>query len=211
MKQALNIKGPTNCQIVRPFRHSRIHKPRGATMMTVLRLFLLMTLIGLMGCDTHYEYVWEEGAHQVQTPKVEQVDQTPQPVATLVSFVSSKSKEEEPLADPVPAAKSQKLAPTPKSSSFGSYLTLNSKPYLSKAGELMADLTIGNNNFVSVNQITVQCVEYNMNHASVRKASITLVNTLQVGESGYYDQVNFGYVHNDFETVQCTIEDAKLS
>jgi hypothetical protein len=180
-------------------------------MMIVLRLFSLMTLIGLMGCDTPSEYVWEEGAHQDQTSKVKQIHPIPQPVGALVSFPSSKSTGEEPLEDPVPATKSQEIAPTPKSSSFGSYLTLNSKLYLSKAGELMGDLTIENNNFVSVQHITVHCVEYNMNHSTVRETSITLDNMLQVGESGYWDQVNFGYVHNDFETVQCKIANAQLS
>ena len=180
-------------------------------MMTVLRLFSLMTLIGLMGCDTHYEYVWEESAHQVKTSNLEQVHPAPQPVATLVAFDSSTSKEEEPLADPVPVAKSQELAPAPKSSSLERYLTLDSKLYLSKAGELMGDLTIENNNFVSVNHIIVHCVEYNMNDSSVREASVTLAKTLEVGESSYWDQVNFGYVHNDFETVQCKIANAELS
>jgi len=179
-------------------------------MMTLLRLFSLMTLIGLMGCDTHYEYVWEDGAQQVKTPREKQILPAPQPVGTLVSFDPLQSKEEESLEDPVPATKSQEFAPTPKSS-LGSYLKLNSKLYLSKAGELMGDLTIENNNFVSVKHITVHCVEYNMNHSTVRDASITLDNMLQVGESGYWDQVNFGYVHNDFETVQCTIANAQLS
>ena len=75
----------------------------------------------------------------------------------------------------------------------------------------MADLTIGNNSLVSVNHITVHCVEYDMNHSTIRETSITLTNTLKVGESGYWDQINFGYVHNDFETVHCTIANAKLS
>lgn len=75
----------------------------------------------------------------------------------------------------------------------------------------MGDLTIENNNFVSVNRIMVRCVEFNMNNILIREASIILGKTLQVGESGYWDQINFGYVHNDFETVQCTIANAKLS
>lgn len=180
-------------------------------MMTLLRLFSLMTLIGLVGCDTHVEHVWQESVHQIQAPNVEQAHQASQPAATLVSFDASKSEHEEPLVEPDPAAKSQKLDPAPKFSSFEHYLTLNSKLYLSKAGELMADLTIGNNNFLSVKRITVQCVEYNMNKAAIREASITLAKTLKVGESGYWDQVNFGYVHNDFETVQCKIANAQIS
>jgi len=179
-------------------------------MRTVLRLFSLMTLIGLMGCDTHYEYVWEESEHRVQTPKQEQAHQAPQPMATMVTFDATKNDQDKPLADQVPA-KSQSVTSSPKSLSFGQYLSLDSKLYLSKAGELLADLTIGNNNVVSVNHITVHCVEYNMNNSAIREASITLAKTLQVGESGYWGHVNFGYVHNDFETVQCKIADAKLS
>ena len=76
---------------------------------------------------------------------------------------------------------------------------------------ILSDLTIGNNNFVSVNHITVHCVEFNMNNSAIREASITLAKTLQVGESGYWDQINFGYVHNDFETVSCEIANATLS
>ena len=177
-------------------------------MMTVLRLFSLLTLIGLVGCDTPVEHVWEEVVHQGKTPKVEQASE---PVATLVAFDSSRSKEDEALADPVPAAKSQEVGPAPKSSSFERYLTLNSTLYLSKAGELLADLTIENKNFVSVKHVTIHCVEYNMNHSTVREASVNLANTLKVGESGYYDQVNFGYVHDDFDTVQCVIANAQLS
>lgn len=180
-------------------------------MMTVLRLFSLMTLIGLVGCDTHVEHVWEEGVHQVQAPKVEPAHLAPQPAATLVSFDGSNSEHEELLADPGPAAKSQKLDPGKVSSSFERYLTLDAKLYLSKTGELMGDLTIGNKNFVSVKHIAVHCVEYNMNSSAVREASITLAKTLKVGEYGYYDQVNFGYVHNDFDTVQCKIANAQLS
>jgi len=181
-------------------------------MTTVLRLSALLTVIGLVGCDTPVEHAWEAVAHQAQTPEVEQAQQASEPVATLVAFDSSISKkEDEPLADPVPVGKSQAFDPGPKSSSLERYLTLNSKLYLSKAGELMGDLTIENKNFVSVNHITVQCKEYNMNHSTVREASVTWAKTLRVGESGYWDQVNFGYVHNDVETVQCAIANAQLS
>jgi len=180
-------------------------------MLTVFRLFSLMTLIGLVGCDTRHEYVWEEGAHQVQAPKVEQAHQTPQPVATWVFLDSSNDEPEDILVEPVPITKNQKVDPAPKSLSFERYLTLNTKLYLSKAGELMADLTIGNNNFVSVNHIAVHCVEFNMNNAVIRETSIILDKTLQVGESSYWDQVNFGYVHDDFDTAHCKIRDVKLS
>jgi len=208
MEQAFNTNNSENAQ--------QFHEPRGEVMMTVIRFFSLIILIGLVGCDTHYEYVWEEGAHQVQapkqvqTPKVEQASPAPQPAATLVASDSFKNVPAEPLADPVPA-KSQRVVPDPESLSFGRYLTLDSNLYISKAGELMGDLTIENNNFVSVNRIMVRCVEFNMNNILIREASIILGKTLQVGESGYWDQINFGYVHNDFETVQCTIANAKLS
>ncbi len=202
MEQAFNTNNSENAQ--------QFHKPRGAAMMTVLRLFLLIGLIGLVGCDTQVEHVWDEVAHQPQAQKVEQAHQAPQPTATWVAFDDSKNEQDQSWADRVPA-KSQRVAPDPESSSFGRYLSLDSTLYLSKAGELMADLTIGNNSLVSVNHITVHCVEYDMNHSTIRETSITLTNTLKVGESSYWDQVNFGYVHNDFETVHCTIANAKLS
>ena len=208
MEQAFNTNNSENAQ--------QFHTLRGEAMMTVLPFFSFMLLIGLMGCDMHYEYVWEEGAHQVQAPKqvqmpkVEQALPTPQSSATLVAFDSLKNAPVEPLVDPVPA-KRQKVVPDPVFSSFGRYLILDSKMYLSKAGELMGDLTIGNNNFVSVNRITVHCVEFDMNDSAVRETSTILARTLQVGESGYWDQINFGYVHNDFETVSCEIANAKLS
>lgn len=179
-------------------------------MRTILRIFSLMTVIGLVGCDAHVEHVWEEVAHQVQPPSVEQAHPVSLPSATLVASNSINHSPAEPLEDPIPP-KSQSVAVEPESSSFAGYLTLSSKLYLSKAGELMGDLTIGNNNFVSVNRITVHCVEFNMNNSAIREASITLAKTLQVGESGYWDQVNFGYVHDDFETVSCEISNAQLS
>jgi len=185
-------------------------------MMIVLRLFSLMILVGLVGCDTHDEYVWEEGMYQVQvpkqaqTPKVDHAPSAPQPSATLGAFNSLNSAPAESLADPVPP-KSQRGVADPEFSSFGRYLTLDSRLYLSKAGELMGDLTIGNNNFVSVNHITIHCVEFNMNNFAIGETTITLAKTLQVGESGYWDQINFGYVHDDFETVSCEIANAKLS
>lgn len=180
-------------------------------MMTLLRVLALISVVGLMGCDIQYGHVGEDLGPQAQAAKTEQAPPSPQPVATFVAFDSSKSEQELAWVDLVREAENEKLALVEKSPSFDQYLTLNSKLYLSKAGELMADLTIENNNFVSVNHITVHCEEYNMNSSAVREASITLAKTLKVGESSYWDQVNFGYVHNDFETVQCEIEDAKLS
>ncbi len=182
-------------------------------MKALFGLFFLVTSIGLVGCETHVEHQWNGEEHHVQTPKVEKAQQAPQPLATVVSYDASRYEQDEPLFDPVPVAMSKSPMPAPaqKSPSFDQYLTLNSNLYLSKAGELMADLTIENNNFVSVNHITVHCEEYNMNHTTVREASRTLNKTLEVGELGYWDQVNFGYVHNGFETVQCNIANAKLS
>ena len=179
--------------------------------MTVLRLFSLMTLIGLMGCDTQYGYVGEDLAPQVQASKTEQAPPSPQPVATFVTFDSSKSEQELAWVDLASEVKSQKLGPAPIPSSFERYLTLTRKLYLSKAGELIGDLTIENNNFVSVKHITVHCVEYNMNTPLFVRHPSPWRKTLKVGESGYWDQVNFGYVHNDFETVQCKIANAQLS
>jgi len=185
-------------------------------MLTVLRLFSLMIFIGLVGCDTRDEYVWEEGGYQVQvskqarTSKVDQAPPAPEPAATLVAFNSINSAPAEPLADPAPP-KRQSVAADQESSSFGRYLTLDSRLYLSKAGELMGDLTIANNNFVSVNHITIHCVEFNMNNSAIAETTIILAKMLPVGESGYWDQVNFGYVHDDFETVSCEIANAQLS
>lgn len=211
MERAFNTKNTENAQQLKPFRYSRIHKPRGEAMMTLFRLFLLGTCISLVGCETHVEHhVREKNAQQAQAPKVEQPYLAPQPVATLVTLDTIKIEQEEPLADPVPA-KSPEIIPAPEPPSFVRYLNMDSKVYLSKAGELMADLRIDNHNYVSVNHITVHCTEYNMNDSVIREASVTLAKSLQVGEYGYWDQVNFGYVHNDLETVQCKIANAQLS
>lgn len=179
-------------------------------MMNIFPFILFATLVSLMGCDTRYEHVWSEGARQTPLPKV--VDNGPQVVQPAAAVVAAdfSTPEEEPVADPLPA-KPQAVSPPLESSSLGRYLSLDSKLYLTKGGELFGDLTIRNNNFVSVNRIRVHCVEYNVNHSPIREASATWEKTLGAGESGYWDQVNFGYVQNDFDTVHCEIADAELS
>lgn len=179
-------------------------------MMNRFPIILFATFFGLVGCDTHSEQVWDEVSHEVQPPKGEQAAPAVQLAAVSVNG-DSLTPEQEPLAEQVFLQK-LKITPTLKSSSLRDSVILSSENlYLSKAGELLGDLTIRNNNFFSVNHITLHCVEYNMNHSAIREASATWARTLRAGESGYWDQINFGYVHNDFDTVRCEILDAELS
>ena len=176
--------------------------------MTRFPILVFLTFLGLVGCDTHSEQVWDDVAHQVQPPKGEQTSPAGQTTAVLINKDSS-TPQEQSLADRVPA-RSQIVPAALEPSSLGDSLTLNSANlYLSKAGELLGDFTIRNKNVVSVSHITVHCVEYNMNHSPIRETSVTWSKSLRAGESGYWDEANFGYVHNDFDTVQCDITHAK--
>ena len=179
-------------------------------MMMLFQLLFLVTSFGLVGCETQVEHQWSGEPIQAQIPEMAGILQAPQPLATEDPEDDSLIIEEKLLVDLV-AAQDHNVVNESKPLSFGDNLSLNSKMYLSKAGELLADLTIENNNVVSVKHIIVHCVEYNMNNAAVREASVTLDKTLQVGESSYWDQVNFGYVDDAFETVQCKIRGANLS
>ncbi len=179
-------------------------------MLIVFRLFFLVTSLGLLGCQAHVQHQWKAETDRVQPPKVAWVNQAPEPQVTVVTYEDSQNLGDNVLVDPI-SVKSQNIVSLSAPLSFEHDLDLKSTIYLSKAGELMADLTIENRNVVSVKQITIHCVEYNMNNSVVREASVTLERTLQVGESSYWDQVNFGYVHDAFETVQCEIREAHLS
>ncbi len=179
-------------------------------MTILLRFYLVLTVLRLVGCGSNVEHQWSGPEHEIQPPQQKLVHHAPEPIVTPVIYEVPTPGEHESQPQPTSTMnESMKLAP--QSLSLSEDITLASRLYLSKAGELMADLTIGNNNVVSVNHVTVKCVEYNMNDSVVRETSSTLNEILQVGESVYWDQVNFGYVHNDFETVQCQISDAKLS
>jgi len=179
-------------------------------MMMVFQLIFLVTSFGLVGCETQVEHQWSGEPIQAQAPEMAWVNQAPEPLAIEVPGDDSPIIEEKLLVQRV-VAQDHNLVNDSNPLSFGDYLNLKSNMYLSKAGELLADLTIENHNAVSVKHITVHCVEYNMNSSAIREASVTLDKTLQVGESSYWDQVNFGYVDDAFETVQCKIRGANLS
>lgn len=125
MEQALNTKDSANYQNVWPFLYPRIDDSGGAAMMTCFPIFIFvfLTFLGLVGCDTHSEHVWDEVAHQVPQPKVEQATQAGQPAAVLVNLDSL--TREEPVVDPVPA-ESQNGSPALQPSFLGRYLTLDS-------------------------------------------------------------------------------------
>ena len=179
-------------------------------MMMVFQLIFLVTSFGLVGCETQVEHQWSGEPIQAQAPEMAWVNQAPEPLAIEVPGDDSPIIEEKLLVQRV-VAQDHNLVNDSNPLSFGDYLNLKSNMYLSKAGELLADLTIENHNAVSVKHITVHCVEYNMNSSAIREALVTLDKTLQVGESSYWDQVNFGYVDDAFETVQCKIRGANLS
>lgn len=177
-------------------------------MSIVCLVVLFLTFFGLAGCDSHSEMVWDEPAQQSEPVKVEQSSPRIQPEVGVTQ--SEPFKGEEFVEEQGPSG-IQETATVRKPQSWGRDLTMDSKLYLTKAGELFGDLTIQNRSHVSVSRITVHCVEYNMNHAPVREAMATWRKTLRPGESGYWDQANFGYVHDDFDTVNCEIVNAELS
>ncbi|MGD9853105.1 MAG: hypothetical protein AB7T38_17800 [Nitrospirales bacterium] len=186
-------------------------------MKTVFPIMLVLTFFGLAGCDSHSEKIWDEVVLPSQQPKVLQPTKVTQPESVLVQNTSFPNEEalveqdrSEIQTEPGTTGV-QGFSSTENSSLLGRYLAMDSKLYLTKSGELFGDLTIRNHNHVSVNQITVHCVEYNMNHTPIREAEATWSKTLRPGESGYWDQANFGYVHHDFDTANCDIVNADLS
>lgn len=220
MEQALNPQDVANDQPINTrvgSLYSRISDRRGAAMMTVFPIVLFLTFLGLAGCDSHSEKIWDEVVLQSKQAKAEQPTKMTQPESVLIqntNFPNEEALVEQDTSEiqTKPGTTGvQEFSSAEKSSSLGRYLAMDSKLYLTKSGELFGDLTIRNHNHVSVNQITVHCVEYNMNHTPIREAEATWSKILRPGESGYWDQANFGYVHHDFDTVNCDIVNADLS
>jgi len=162
--------------------------------------FILVLL--LVGCSPQVHHVAEEEKPQKvhDLPEMQLKDQENDPQLKTWAISDDHAKPTEGTPESL-----QREVQQMEQAWLESQLTIQSRVYLTKGGELFGDFTLNNHYPFPVKNVTVECVEFDMNNHPLRTSSSTLLKTIVKGDTVYWEEVNFGYVHDGFHSVQCGI------
>ena len=179
--------------------------------------FSLMSSLLLAFALTVFACSQQADQHQVESKSAESKNAWPaKPMLTHApqeSSQNSASARFPEAADSSPVIPVSVSLPTVNSElqSTVKNVRLETKLYVSKEGSLFGDFTVLNTNRVPVSELWIECSEYDSMLSLLKKSKQVLSHQQWIAPQAQeqFDQVEFGYVHDELYTASCQVHSAE--